>query len=156
MISAKTARRNVKNIDTNELAPRRFRLQVRGERPLKQRWPNGDGRKNQAGEKPSTLRFLECIDGKLTWQLPTNGFTKPHPILEIPVRYSVPQRKGRWVNRGVKKEKPRCSQPVAGWKNGALSRLAERVGFEPTVPCSTPDFESGTFDHSATSPKRPT
>ncbi len=36
-----------------------------------------------------------------------------------------------------------------------VCRLAERVGFEPTVPCSTPDFESGTFDHSATSPKRP-
>ena len=32
--------------------------------------------------------------------------------------------------------------------------MAERVGFEPTVPCSTPDFESGTFDHSATSPGR--
>ena len=32
--------------------------------------------------------------------------------------------------------------------------LAERVGFEPTVPCGTPDFESGTFDHSATSPGR--
>src|SRR5450759_4742933 len=30
--------------------------------------------------------------------------------------------------------------------------LAERVGFEPTVPCGTPDFESGTIDHSATSP----
>ena len=33
-----------------------------------------------------------------------------------------------------------------------LCLLAERVGFEPTVPCGTPDFESGTFDHSATSP----
>ena len=30
--------------------------------------------------------------------------------------------------------------------------LAEREGFEPTVPCGTPDFESGTFGHSATSP----
>jgi hypothetical protein len=31
--------------------------------------------------------------------------------------------------------------------------LAERVGFEPTVRENrTPDFESGTFDHSATSP----
>jgi hypothetical protein len=30
--------------------------------------------------------------------------------------------------------------------------LAERVGFEPTVPCGTPDFESGTFGHSATFP----
>ncbi len=26
------------------------------------------------------------------------------------------------------------------------------MGFEPTVPCGTPDFESGTFGHSATSP----
>ena len=37
---------------------------------------------------------------------------------------------------------------------GLIANLAERVGFEPTVPCSTPDFESGTFDHSATSPQR--
>ena len=34
---------------------------------------------------------------------------------------------------------------------GAMS-LEERVGFEPTVPYGTPDFESGTFGHSATSP----
>gem|GEM_PF-5348840 len=30
--------------------------------------------------------------------------------------------------------------------------LAEREGFEPSVRCRTPDFESGTLDHSATSP----
>lgn len=30
--------------------------------------------------------------------------------------------------------------------------MAERVGFEPTVPCGTIDFESITFDHSDTSP----
>ena len=30
--------------------------------------------------------------------------------------------------------------------------LAERVGFEPTVPLGTIDFESITFDHSDTSP----
>jgi hypothetical protein len=31
--------------------------------------------------------------------------------------------------------------------------LAEREGFEPSVTeYATPDFESGTFDHSATSP----
>jgi hypothetical protein len=36
---------------------------------------------------------------------------------------------------------------------GFFHSLAERVGFEPTVPCGTPDFESGTFDHSATSPE---
>ena len=34
-----------------------------------------------------------------------------------------------------------------------IKYLAERVGFEPTVRENrTPDFESGTFDHSATSP----
>ena len=32
--------------------------------------------------------------------------------------------------------------------------LAEREGFEPSVRgYRTPDFESGTFDHSATSPE---
>src|SRR5258706_858985 len=31
-------------------------------------------------------------------------------------------------------------------------RLAERVGFEPTLRCRKPDFESGAIDHSATSP----
>jgi hypothetical protein len=30
--------------------------------------------------------------------------------------------------------------------------LAERVGFEPTLRCRKPDFESGAIDHSATSP----
>ena len=40
----------------------------------------------------------------------------------------------------------------SSWFSGVLYALAERVGFEPTVPCSTPDFESGTFDPSATSP----
>ena len=33
-----------------------------------------------------------------------------------------------------------------------FNEMAEREGFEPPVPCGTPDFESGTFDHSATSP----
>ena len=32
--------------------------------------------------------------------------------------------------------------------------LAERVGFEPTLRCRKPDFESGAIDHSATSPAR--
>ncbi len=36
---------------------------------------------------------------------------------------------------------------------GAFHILAERVGFEPTVRENrTPDFESGPFDHSGTSP----
>jgi hypothetical protein len=36
---------------------------------------------------------------------------------------------------------------------GGRTRMAERVGFEPTVrEARTPDFESGAFDHSATFP----
>ena len=34
-----------------------------------------------------------------------------------------------------------------------LILLAEGVGFEPTVPCGTTDFESVTFDHSDTPPR---
>jgi hypothetical protein len=34
-----------------------------------------------------------------------------------------------------------------------LLLLAEGVGFEPTVPCGTTDFESVTFDHSDTPPR---
>ncbi len=35
------------------------------------------------------------------------------------------------------------------------SRMAEREGFEPSIPFrGIPDFESGAFDHSATSPWR--
>ena len=32
-------------------------------------------------------------------------------------------------------------------------RLAEGVGFEPTVPFGTPVFKTGAFDHSATPPR---
>jgi hypothetical protein len=34
----------------------------------------------------------------------------------------------------------------------AAGKLAERRGFEPLVPCGTPDFESGTFGLSVISP----
>lgn len=38
-------------------------------------------------------------------------------------------------------------------RSHGIDRLAERKGFEPPVPFSTPDFQSGTFDHSVTSPE---
>ena len=40
-------------------------------------------------------------------------------------------------------------------KKGSLSFLflAEREGFEPPVPLSTPVFKTGAIDHSATSPR---
>ena len=34
----------------------------------------------------------------------------------------------------------------------AFQLSAENVGFEPTVPCGTPVFKTGAFDHSANSP----
>ena len=40
-------------------------------------------------------------------------------------------------------------QPITA---GLFSLLAEGVGFEPTVPCGTTDFESVTFDLSDTPP----
>ena len=39
-----------------------------------------------------------------------------------------------------------------GWRGFSDPFLEEREGFEPSVRFRTPDFESGTFDHSATSP----
>ena len=33
-----------------------------------------------------------------------------------------------------------------------LVKMAERVGFEPTVPCGTQHFQCCALDHSATSP----
>ena len=64
----------------------------------------------------------------------------------MPLRY-LRKQKPATLERPPK-EKPRyqCGSGVS------LCGLAERVGFEPTVPCGTPDFESGTFGHSATSP----
>src|SRR3989344_835157 len=40
--------------------------------------------------------------------------------------------------------------PFLNWK----FQSAEREGFEPSRPCGLPLFESGTFDHSDTSPVR--
>ena len=35
---------------------------------------------------------------------------------------------------------------------GLFRVLAEKEGFEPPVPCGTPVFKTGAFDHSAISP----
>ena len=44
------------------------------------------------------------------------------------------------------------TQKSPGWRGFSNPSLEEREGFEPSVRFRTPDFESGTFDHSATSP----
>ena len=33
-------------------------------------------------------------------------------------------------------------------------KMAESEGFEPSVPCSTPHFQCGAFDHSTSSPRK--
>ena len=48
---------------------------------------------------------------------------------------------------------PSSSEEVSAPDSSTIT-LAERKGFEPPVPFSTPDFQSGTFDHSVTSPVR--
>jgi hypothetical protein len=58
---------------------------------------------------------------------------------------------------GAQSKKPRVVRgfrrlPFA-YSQLEVNVLAERVGFEPTVPCGTLDFESSTFDHSATAPE---
>lgn len=49
-----------------------------------------------------------------------------------------------------------CRRFIA-WAKGpkAMRKMAERVGFEPTIPvlARIPLFESGAFSHSATSPQ---
>ena len=45
-------------------------------------------------------------------------------------------------------------QALEAWVFHPYAALAERVGFEPTIPvlARIPLFESGAFSHSATSP----
>jgi integrase len=54
------------------------------------------------------------------------------------------------LNKPRRTKKARKPSVKAGSR--ADSDEAERVGFEPTVPCGTPVFETGTFGHSVTSP----
>ena len=41
---------------------------------------------------------------------------------------------------------------LGGGDDGLKDEMAEREGFEPPLGCPKPDFESGTFGHSDTSP----
>ena len=53
--------------------------------------------------------------------------------------------KKRGLLKSTKKEKSCKSQDLQ-------DSVAEREGFEPPVPLSTPVFKTGAFDHSAISP----
>src|SRR6478735_3762268 len=60
------------------------------------------------------------------------------------------------LSNPVRSSTPPSPPEMKTAREGPFLFLAERVGFEPTVRYErTPDFESGTIDHSATSPARP-
>src|SRR5690606_4685938 len=67
--------------------------------------------------------------------------------------YGMPVRAGHGgLRRGTAGKRALPNEKETG-RGPSLAQLAERVGFEPTVPeTGTPDFESGAFDHSATFP----
>ena len=111
-------------------------------------------------KKPSTTKFhstwFKARFAETCKFTARNQVRKSHEVLRQ-TGFETPLP-GHWCRSqsGAQSKKPR---EVRGLRLpfGLLSRfevfvLAERVGFEPTVPCGTPDFESGTFDHSATSP----
>ena len=52
----------------------------------------------------------------------------------------------------VKKGDYLKAQKEKSCKSFDLQDFAEREGFEPPVPLSTPVFKTGAFDHSAISP----
>ena len=75
------------------------------------------------------------------------------------VTVQQPERSSEAAIRRVCASLRRCdARPRARKKDSRLIDVspylvrAERVGFEPTVPCGTPVFETGTFGHSVTSP----
>ena len=61
----------------------------------------------------------------------------------IPTKFPLSQKKGDYLK--TKKEKSCKSKDLQDF-------VAEREGFEPPVPLSTPVFKTGAFDHSAISP----
>ena len=61
----------------------------------------------------------------------------------IHTKFPLTQKKGDYLK--AKKEKSYKSFDIQDF-------VAEREGFEPPVPLSTPVFKTGAFDHSAISP----
>ena len=80
---------------------------------------------------------------------------KPHPSFHSGLPFGHPAQAVLAGQTQVVSSTHPHNQIFKGTLAGTLKYLAERVGFEPTVTHNaTPDFESGTFDHSDTSPKR--
>ncbi len=99
---------------------------------------------------PCGALFVSGGEGGIARLIP-----EPHPpryALRASLRLSkfVPTNLSNRVASSTHPHQQKQKKPLAG----LFLFLAERVGFEPTVRYKrTPDFESGTFDHSATSPE---
>src|SRR5690349_6389780 len=67
--------------------------------------------------------------------------------------------RGKWIGRRRRDSNPRGLFTLHDFQSCSLDHyetppgLAERAGFEPARACTLPLFESGTFDHSDTSPR---
>ncbi len=82
---------------------------------------------------------------------PTGGGSSPSPIASP----KTVQNGVNSTNGGASPFVENVSQvpaPTELVQTWPANELAERVGFEPTVPFDTPHFECGAIDHSATSP----
>jgi hypothetical protein len=84
---------------------------------------------------------------KLPSPIASQNYGKPCQNKGKPVQTEFPLSASKVVEFTLETEP--LAKAVPSWEN---LKVAEREGFEPPVPCGTPDFESGAFDHSATSP----
>ena len=102
----------------------------------------------------SVLPLFDEITKIPTPSLPQSPHGRPQKsvqIQEIPGKFAAAKRPQPPKNVvAIREERAPLGKAVPGYEG---SELAERVGFEPTVPFGTPDFESGTIDHSVTSPQ---
>jgi len=103
---------------------------------------------NENGHPADVHNILSVGRGCSAFALPPR---KPRPFGTA--RWASCASSARWSNPGVF-----AYLPAAPNKNGHPADvhfyLAEREGFEPSIGYSpTPDFESGTFNRSATSPR---
>ena len=89
----------------------------------------------------NTKNIMLAIWNQLTRKVAWRNIFVTHNAFGIFSQYS--QKKGDYLK--AKKEKSYKSLDLQDF-------VAEREGFEPPVPLSTPVFKTGAFDHSAISP----
>ena len=93
----------------------------------------------------SAWRLIECLT---CWR---RGWDSARSLRELPANMRLCRCVGR---TGFESPYLTRRENKMGPRGAHFCFLAERVGFEPTVRYNrTPDFESGTFGHSVTSPR---